>query len=111
MKKNISKVLTIAGLICSIASIAFAQYGLGELDLVIGRIKTILQAAGFIVTFIFIMLGGYTLITAGGSAEKVETGRKWILYALVGLAVILIAEAVARIACYIGTGNWTCPTP
>jgi len=109
MKKEILKILITASLISSIASIAFAQ-GLGELTPIIERIKTLLQALGFIVAVIFIILGGYTIITAGGSTEKVETGRRWILYAIAGLAVILIAEALARVACYIGTGSWTCPS-
>jgi hypothetical protein len=108
MKKNILKFFITAGLICSIASIALAQYGLGELDLVIKRIKIMLQAAGFVVAVIFVIMGGYKIITAGGDVVAVETGKRWILYALVGLVVILVAEALARVACYIGTGNWTC---
>jgi type IV secretory pathway VirB2 component (pilin) len=109
MKKEISKILITAGLISAIASTVLAQAGgLGPLQEIIERIKNILQLLAFVVAVIFIMLGGYSIITAGGSAEKVETGRKWILYAIVGLVVILIAEVLARLACFIGTGSWTC---
>jgi hypothetical protein len=108
MKKEILKILITAGIISSIASIVLAQGELGELGPIIDRIKRILQLLAFILTVIFIMLGGYTIITAGGSSEKVETGRRWILYAIVGLVVILIAEALAKLACYIGTGSWSC---
>jgi hypothetical protein len=111
MKKEVSKILITVSLISSIASVVLAQGGgggLGELQPIIERIKNILQLLAFIVAVIFIMLGGYTIITAGGSTEKVETGKRWILYAIVGLVVILIAEALARLACYIGTGSWSC---
>jgi cytochrome bd-type quinol oxidase subunit 2 len=111
MKKEISKILITAGLISAIASTVLAQAGGGlpqDIKDIIERIKRILQSLAFIVAGIFIMLGGYSIITAGGSAEKVETGRRWILYAIVGLVVILIAEALARVACFIGTGHWTC---
>jgi cytochrome bd-type quinol oxidase subunit 2 len=108
MKKEILKILITVGIISSIASTVLAQGELGELGPIIDRIKRMLQLLAFIVAVIFIMLGGYTIITAGGSAEKVETGKRWIFYALVGLVVILIAEALARVACYIGTGSWSC---
>jgi type IV secretory pathway VirB2 component (pilin) len=109
MKKEILKILITAGIISSIASTVLAQQEeLGELEPIIDRIKRILQLLAFIVAVIFIILGGYTIITAGGSTEKVETGKRWILYAIVGLVVILIAEALARLACYIGTGSWSC---
>ena len=111
MKKEILKILIAASLISSIASIAFAaDYGLGDLNQIIDRAKIILQAAGFIVAVIYIILGGYKIITAGGSKDEIETGRRYILYAVIGLAVILIAQALAKVACYIGTGNWSCAT-
>ena len=110
MKKEILKISITTGLIFLIASIAFAQApgGLGELGPIIERIKTILQLLAFVATVIFIMLGGYQIITAAGSTEKVETGKRWIFYAIVGLVVILIAEALAKLACYIAIGSWTC---
>jgi hypothetical protein len=108
MDKKILKILIATNLICSIASIALAGYGLGELDPVINRLKQMLQAVGFVITFIFIIFGGYKILTAGGSAEAIDTGRRWIMYAIGGLVVILVAEGIARLACYIGTGNWSC---
>jgi len=110
MKKAISKVFSVGVLLCSTASVVLAQtdYGLGDLNPVIDRIKTILQAIGFVAAVLCVIFGGFQIITAGGSVDKVETGRKWIMYAIVGLVVILIGEALARIACYIGKGSWTC---
>jgi len=112
MKKEILKILIAASLISSIASIAFAQATttLGELGPIINRIKTFLQALGAVLAIVFVILGGYRILMAGGAKEEVETGRRYILYAITGLALILVAEVLAKVACYIGTGNWTCPS-
>jgi Na+-transporting NADH:ubiquinone oxidoreductase subunit NqrC len=113
MKEKIAKVFITAVLISSICSIAFAttNYGLSEdLNKAVDRIKAILQTLGFLAAAFCAIFGGFQIITAGGSVEKVETGRRWIMYALVGLAVVLLGWGIAGIACYIGTGSWTCPT-
>jgi len=113
MNKNISKIAFITGLAFSIASVALAvtNYGLSpELNAVIDNLKRILQAIGIIIAGFGIIYGGFQIITAGGSSEKVETGRKWIMYAIVGLVIVLIGWLLTGIACYIGTGNWTCPS-
>jgi hypothetical protein len=111
MKKNIIKILSLAGLIFSIAPIVLAvtNYGLGdELNPVIDRIRIILQAVGFVIAAFCIVYGGVQIIMAGGSTEKVEGGKRMILYAVGGLVIMLIGWSIAKIACYIGTGNWTC---
>src|SRR4030042_3837452 len=41
---------------------------------------------------IWVLMGAFTLLTAGGNAEKVTTGRNYILYAAIGLAVALLAQ-------------------
>ena len=46
---------------------------------------------------IWVLMGAFTLLTAGGNAEKVTTGRNYILYAAIGLAVALLAKAVPGI--------------
>jgi len=50
------------------------------------------------VAVIFIVLGAFTIITAGGSPEKVTAGRNYILYAVIGLLVGLAARAIPAIA-------------
>ena len=47
---------------------------------------------------IFIMLGAFTIMTAGGTPEKVNTGRNYIIYAIVGLIVGLMAKMIPYIA-------------
>ena len=43
---------------------------------------------------VMVLFGAFTLLTAGGAAEKVTTGRQYIIYAVVGLAVAFLAKAV-----------------
>jgi len=49
------------------------------------------------VAALFVILGGVTIVTAGGSPENVEKGRKYIISAAVGLAVALLSKAVPSI--------------
>lgn len=109
MRKNLTKILTSIGLL---SLVAFAVYAQGVLDIFqgpINRIKTSLETLGVIVAVVFVILGGYKFMTAGGSAENIETGKKYIMWALVGLAIVLLAEGLTRLACFIATGSTSCP--
>ncbi|MFH0791960.1 MAG: hypothetical protein V1905_01980 [bacterium] len=50
----------------------------------------------FIVTvvMIFVMLGAFSILTAAGDPEKITTGRNYIIYAAVGMAIAFLARAV-----------------
>lgn len=50
-----------------------------------------------IIAFIFIILGAFSIITAGGSPEKVQTGRNYILYAVIGVVLALLAWQLPNI--------------
>jgi hypothetical protein len=47
---------------------------------------------------IFISLGAFNIMTAGGEPDKVNTGRKYILYAIIGLIIGLMAKMIPYIA-------------
>lgn len=47
---------------------------------------------------IFISLGAYNIMSAGGDPSKVNTGRNYVLYAIIGLIVGLIAKSLPYIA-------------
>ena len=46
------------------------------------------------VAALMVLFGAFQLLTAAGTPEKVTSGRNYILYAAVGLAVALMAKAV-----------------
>ncbi len=47
---------------------------------------------------IMILIGAFNIVTAGGSPEKVNTGRSFIILAVVGLIIALIAKLIPAIA-------------
>lgn len=113
MRKKITQTLATALFLSFLGPmIVFAQEVAAPSELVgaIKRITDMLKILGAIITVIFVMVGGYKFLTAGGSEEKVAEARKSILWALVGLGVILLAQVLIGIACWVGTGSWTCPT-
>ncbi len=46
---------------------------------------------------IMVLYGGFLMITAAGEPEKFSQGRKTLLYAAIGFAVVLLANGVAGI--------------
>ncbi len=46
---------------------------------------------------IMIIFGAFQMFTAGGDPEKIRTGRHTIIWAVIGFAVLLIADGVALI--------------
>jgi hypothetical protein len=50
-----------------------------------------------VVVGLLVIWGAFAIVTAAGSPEKVGSGRNKILYALIGLAVALLAKALPGI--------------
>jgi len=50
-----------------------------------------------VVVVILILFGAFSIMTAGGSAEGVAKGRSYIVFALVGVAIALLAKALPYI--------------
>ena len=60
-------------------------------------IVRILIIAAFIISFIFLLIGGVRWIASGGDAKAVEGARNMVTAALVGLVVVLAAFALIRL--------------
>lgn len=50
-----------------------------------------------VVSIIFLILGAYNFVTAAGSAEKVAAGKQSIMWALVGVAIALLARGLVAL--------------
>ncbi len=46
---------------------------------------------------IMVMVGGYYILTSGGNEERLIRGRRTIIYAVIGFAVILISGGVVSL--------------
>lgn len=57
---------------------------------VVDTIATAMKAIGGAIAVIMILVGAYIYMTSAGDAEKVKTAHRLILWAVIGLAVLLI---------------------
>lgn len=48
-------------------------------------------------TVIMVIVGGFQILTAGGDPEKFKTGRKTLIYAVIGFAIVLISGGVVQL--------------
>lgn len=47
-----------------------------------------------VVAVIFVIFGGFKYITSGGDSNKVSSAKNTILYALIGLVIVALAQAI-----------------
>ena len=50
---------------------------------------------------VMIIIGGFTIITASGSPERAAKGRAILTYAIIGLAIALLAKIIPSIVSFI----------
>lgn len=62
-------------------------------------IKTIISIFSYIVgvvCVVMIMVGGFKYITSGGSSEGVSSAKSTIMYALIGLIIVALAQLIVQ---------------
>lgn len=62
-------------------------------DMVVNLIQWVIGIAG-IVSTIFVVYGGITYATSSGDAMKLQKAKNMITYALIGLAIVALAEVI-----------------
>jgi heme/copper-type cytochrome/quinol oxidase subunit 2 len=50
-----------------------------------------------IIAVIFLLFAGFLFITAGGDPDKVNTARQNVMYAMVGVAVAVLARGIVSL--------------
>ncbi|MBU3918285.1 hypothetical protein KKC63_00015 [Patescibacteria group bacterium] len=67
----------------------------------VGQIMTniIRYMYGFIIVLVVLMamVSAYMFVTAGGNPEQVTKARNWLMYALIGLAVAVLARGIVTL--------------
>ena len=106
MSNFLSKISITASAIVIFALSVFAQTvdnprRLQRLQDLAGTIAAAMQAIGGSVGVIMILVGAYYYTTAAGDAEKIKTAHRLLLWAVVGLAVLLIGRGWVAIVCSI----------
>jgi hypothetical protein len=62
----------------------------------IATVINVISVFGGALAVIMIIVGGFRYITSGGSAEGTKSARNTIIYALVGLVVIAVAQIIVH---------------
>lgn len=79
----------------------FSPAGLfGSLGGLMSAIIQIMIGLSAILCIIFIIVGGYKFITSGGDPKKLESARMTIFYALIGIAVVILAFIILQVVQY-----------
>lgn len=96
--RNIISVIA-TGVALATPLIGFAQPTTvgGVVDLV-SKALGIIEAVFFIVAAIFILIAAFKYLTAQGDAEKVGEARQMVIYAVIGIAVALLALVLDNVA-------------
>jgi hypothetical protein len=68
----------------------------GTLEGILTKIKDTLKDLGYIVCIIFMIWGGYLMITSSGDPTKFEKGKTALLYAAIGFVIILLADKIVN---------------
>src|ERR1700722_9280613 len=71
--------------------------GASSFTQVVANVTTFLLEIAIPLTAIMALIGGFQMITAGGNPEKFSSGRKTLMYAAIGFAVVLLAGGVAQV--------------
>lgn len=63
------------------------------IDIAKNLINLIIYIAGFVAVG-YIIYGGYVYLMAGGDSANTEKAKKTLLYAIIGLVVVMISYAI-----------------
>lgn len=64
---------------------------------IIQKIMNWVMAIFFLVATVFILMAGFKYLTAGGDSGKIDEAKHMLTYAIVGIAVGLLAFAIPQI--------------
>jgi len=76
-----------------------------DIPTLINSIAKWLLEIGLVISTIIILWAAFLFMTSGGSKDKVTTARQTLWYAIIGLAVLLLATGVTELIKNILSGN------
>lgn len=95
MKKNLKKMAV------TIPTIPIASGSVDPKNIVTNLINYALFFIGAL-ALIFVIWGGILFVTSGGDAEKTTKARNTLLYAIIGVVVVVLAYAIVNWASGLG---------
>lgn len=76
-----------------------------EVNSLITTVINIFSAIVGVVAVIMIVYGGFKYITSGGDSGKITSAQQSIIYAIVGLIIVALAQVVVRFVLFRAVGN------
>lgn len=77
----------------------------GSFQGTLNRIVNIISIIVGIVAVIMIIYGGFRYITSGGNTEKVTSAKNTILYGIIGLIIVALAQVIVKFVLRETTSN------
>lgn len=68
----------------------------GKVNTLLRNIVNIFSAIVGVIAVIMIIVGGLQYITSGGDSNKVSTAKNTIIYAIVGLVIVALAQLIVH---------------
>jgi len=68
-----------------------------SLDEITDRVLSWLWPVATVLTVLMIIIGAYFLVLSGGDPQKVATGRKVIIAALVGFSIVMMSKGILEL--------------
>jgi hypothetical protein len=70
--------------------------GNSDINTPVGKIVNLLSSLVGVLAVIMLIVGGFRYVTSGGNQESTKNARNTIIYALVGLVVVALAQIIVR---------------
>lgn len=102
MKKVIKFIIIVLGFLFLIGNLTFAvsiqnPLKYGTVPEVIAAIANFVFIIAIPITSLMVVIGGVMFMISGGDPKKVEQAKKLLLYAVIGLAIILLSKTIAAV--------------
>lgn len=77
----------------------------GSLDNTITTIINILSAIVGVAAVVMIIIAGLRYVTSAGNAESAKSARNTILYAVIGLVIVALAQIITHFVIHVASSN------
>ena len=101
--------IVLSALVSILPVIAFAQGNVSTLCNIIGNVANLVAVFGtiiLIIAFVVLLYAAFLFITGAGNEEAIKKAKSFIIYALIGLAVALLAIFADDILMQLFGGNF-----
>lgn len=78
--------------------------GASNINTLLTKIINIFSAIVGVIAVIMIIVGGLRYITSGGDSNKVSAAKNTIIYAIIGLVIVALAQLIVRFVLNQSTG-------